>query len=251
MAKNERQRIIGEIKSQLMPYSNPEIVSIIFNDKEEIRQEDYKKINREIIQNIKSKKAAIIYHGDGGETNAAYGLGVALRKKFNKHLIFLLPERACSAHVLPLFFSNFLFMDKNAYLTPVDPSLYHYSKHYTCSRLINDNTHLLHKNAKRTYEGTADMVFKTLRREASLIIDPNRLDFKTEKKITKKFLNPKHHNIQIKYDDLIDMNFEVNLGNENDDTWKLIKKVHSMSLLELSDRKKRYIVETYNKSLIR
>ncbi|MFH1432939.1 MAG: hypothetical protein ABIG84_07015 [archaeon] len=250
MGINERQRIINEIKSDLMLHGNPEIISIIFNDDEEICTEDYKKINREIFQNIKSKKAAIIYHGDGGETNAGFGLGIALRTKFNKGLMFLLPEKARSAHVLPILFSNLLYLDKDAYLTPVDPSLYHYSKHFSCCRLINDREHPLYKKAKSVYEVTASMVFETLRREGSLVIDPHRLDIKTENMIVEKFLNPKRHNIQLKYDDLRKMKLQVDLASDDVNTWKLIKKVHSMSILHLADQKKRYLVETCNKSLI-
>lgn len=249
MAYNERQKIIGEIKSHLMASGSPEVISIIFNDNEEIQQEDAKKITREIIQKIDCKKAAIIYQGGGGDTKAAFALGISLRKRFSNDLKFLLPEKACSAHVLPIFFSNYLCMDKNAYLTPVDPSLYHLAKHYSCCRLINDGDHQLRKKAKDVYELTASMVFKTLRTEGSLIIDPRRLDINTEEKIVRAFLNPRRHYIQIGYDDLKGMNFEVNLADENNLTWKLIKKVQSMSLLELADKKNRYLVETYNKSL--
>lgn len=244
----ERQRLLNEIRQY---YNGPEIISIIFADKEEICQEDYKKINHEILQMVKNKKAIIIYHGsNGGETNAGFGLAVALRTKFDKQLLFFLPEKACSAHVLPIFLSNGLWLSESAYLTPVDPSIYHYSKNYPCCRILANKEHKLYGKAKKVFDNTANMVFEILKHEGSLIIDPNRLDFKTEERIINHFLNPKQHNIQIKYMDLRRMNFEVNLADENDEIWKLVRKVHTLSFLELADKKKRYLVETYNKSLI-
>lgn len=242
MSLNERQKLLEQIKSDI-PSFNGEVISIIFNYKTEITKADYKKITH-IINDIATEKAIIIYHGEGGETNAGFGLAIALRKKFKKHLIFFLPEKACSAHVLPILLSNGLFMSEQAYLTPIDPSIYHYSKNYPCNLILENEKHPAYKKAKIAFSNVANMVFEILNFEGSLIVDPNRLDSKVAEKIATHFLNPRSHSTQINYYKLKEMKLEANLTDDSNPTWQMVKKVHSMSLLELNEHNMRYLIET-------
>lgn len=249
MALNERQKLLEQIKSDMKPYFNGELISIIFY-KTELNRADYKKI-RYIIEDMKTDKAIIIYRGEGGETNSGFALAIALRKKFQKQLIFYIPEKACSAHVLPIFLSNGLWMDERAYLTPVDPSIYHYSKNYPCNMLLENAKHPAHNKAKEVFNNTANMVFQILNQQGSLIIDPaTRLDSRVAEKIARYFLNPKAHDAQINYAQLKEMKLEANLADSSDTTWQTIKKVHLLSILELNESGKRYLIETTKASFI-
>ncbi len=250
MALSERQKLIDQIKTDLKHYFNGEVISIIFNYKTELNRADYKKI-KHIIEGLKTEKAIIIYHGEGGETNSGFALAIALRKNFTKQLIFCLPEKACSAHVLPIFLSNGLWMDEHAYLTPVDPSIYHYSKNYPCNIILENTGHPAYKKAREAFNNTANMVFQILNLQGSLIIDPaTRLDSRVAEKIARYFLNPKAHNAQINYALLKEMKLEANLADSSDTTWQMIKRVHSLSILELSESNKRYLIETSKASFI-
>ena len=242
MALNERQKLLEKIASDI-PQAKFSVISIIFNYKEEITVADYKKIEH-IIRNIKTNKAIIIYHGEGGETNAGFGLAICLRKKFPKQLLFFIPEKACSAHVLPVLLSNGIYMSEDAYLTSIDPSIYYYSKNYPCNIILENVNHPAYNKARRAFSNTANMVFEILGKEGSLIIDPDKLNSKVSLKIAANFLNPKSHSNQIGYMELNKMKLEVNLADGSDSTWDMVKRVHSMSILELNDRRKKFLVET-------
>lgn len=142
-------------------------------------------------------------------------------------------------------------MSEQAYLTPIDPSIYYCSKNYSCRLLLEDKKHQAYKQAKSAFNNTANTIFGILRSEGSLILDPTRLDSKTEEKIARYFLNPGYHNTQIGFTFLKEMKLEANLLDDlGDDILQMVKKVHSMALIDLEKNNKRYLIETHNASFM-
>lgn len=243
---SERNRLIKELKKEL---EHPlEFVSFMYRDGVEIEKGDLKKIEK-FLTNIKSRRAILILHGIGGCSNTGRALAIMFRKQFNKGLWTAIPIQTSSALLYSVIISTGVIVSDESIITPLDPYFYYRGRYLRASIHLNDPDNNLRKKAIKHWEDNATFCIKTLSTPGSICVYPDRLNVDNLEVIVKKVLKPETHNTLITCEDLKNMGFEHVLCKQDDSFWRKLQEVTNNTLLELSKKNLRCIMDTSTKTL--
>ena len=238
----QRYALIQAILNYFKTY-NPraDFLSIIFN-KDEIEKSDIRHIEQ-ALKNIKSKNAIVLIDGNGGDTNAGQILSLILRMKFSNGYSTIVPNKAYSALVFSVFFSNALLICDSSYLGPIDPLFRYKGRIYKAAITTHSPDAEISKRSKKYLESTLRFVWYIFDYPLSLILDINNFDVDRMEMFINKFIKEQHDKPIFKKDmEAIGLNC---LSYADDDPlWIKIKKYYNLSIQEMESQQARVLIET-------
>lgn len=240
----KRRKLLREVKDELGVKC---VISLIYRDKCELENKDLRKINN-FIKGIKSKNAVLILQGEGGYSGAGMSLSVLLRRKFNNGFLTLVPKKSCSALIYSILISNCVILGENSFITPIDPYFYYHGVGYRASYFIYSTNERIRKKARRHWENNVHFCLKILNEPGSIVMDPNHINLNKWGIIAKLLFLPKRHENQIDHNDFEKMGFRYHVYEESSSLSKEMEYIFESSMIELSQKNKRFLIESEYKS---
>lgn len=242
---NARNRLIIDLEKEF--YDKIEIVSLIYNTDVEIDKSDLNKISK-FLSRTRKKNGLLILHGIGGCSNTGRALSIIFRRKFNKGFWTLVPRKTSSALLYTILLSSGVILSEDSIITPLDPYFYYKGRYLQAAIHLNDNDSQLCAKARKHWQDTADYCMKILHTHGSISVHPDRLNLNNLETIVRKLLNPKTHYSSLNYGDIKKMNFEYELCDKNDPFWQKVQQLVDLSLVDLSSRNLKFLIDTSSKS---
>ena len=167
-----------------------EFLSLIFN-KDEIEKTDIKHIDQ-ALKDLKGKNAIVLIDGNGGDTNSGQLLSLILRTKFTNGYSTIVPNKAYSALVFSVFFSNAMLMCDSSYLGPIDPLFKYKGRIYKAAITTHSPDPEISKRSKKYLEGTLRFVWYIFSYPLSLVLDIDNFDVDRMEMFINKFIKEPH-----------------------------------------------------------
>ncbi len=238
----QRYALISSILDYFKVYSSrTEFLSLIFN-KDEIENRDLKDIEK-ILDGIRSKNAIVLIDGNGGDTNAGKILSLMLRLKFSNGYSAIVPNKAYSALVFSIFFSNAMLMSDSSYLGPIDPLFKYKGRVYKAAISTHSRDPEISRRSKKYLESTLRFVWYIFDYPTSLILDINNFDVDRMGMFISKFIKEEHDKPIFKKD-MEAIGFNCLTYAEDDPLWIKIKNYYSLAIQEMETLQSRVLIET-------
>jgi len=240
------QRILKEFKSEFD--DKYEVISLIYNPKEEVEPGDNNKISY-ILKDLNISKAILIINGGGGLTEEGKKIAITFRSKFKKAFFSLVPERTCSALVYSILISSCLLVSKESTLGPIDPYFYYHGRYFPALSSTKDKNPEIKRRAIEHSNQTLKFCAGIFKSPGSIIKGVDQLKCDNLIRIA-SFLFNADHDKKIYPRELEDIGFRTYIYDSCDPIWKRILEYYSLKKAELVGHNKRFVLETTSKYFI-
>lgn len=246
---NQRDILIRDILEYFKAYTpRIEFLALIFN-KDEIEKTDIRGID-EALKSIKSKNAIVLIDGNGGDTNSGQLLSLILRTKFSNGYSTIVPNKAYSALVFSVFFSNAMLMSDSSYLGPIDPLFKYKGRVYKAAISTHSTDSEISRRSKKYLESTLKFVWYTFSYPLSLVLDIDNFNVDRMEMFIKKFIQEPHDKPIFKKD-METMGLNCLSYADDDPLWLKIKDYYSLAIQEMEDKSAHVLIETSKSTIFR
>lgn len=244
----QRYELIQDILVYFKAYSpRTEFLALIFN-KNEIEKTDIKHIDQ-ALKDIKSKNAVVLIDGNGGDTNSGQLLSLILRTKFTNGYSTIIPNKAYSALVFSVFFSNAMLMCDSSYLGPIDPLFKYQGRVYKAAISTHSSDPEVSRRSKKYLESTLRFVWYIFSYPLSLIMDINNFDVDRMEMFINKFIKEPHDKPIFKKD-MEAMGLNCLSYADDDPLWLKIKNYYNLATQEMENKQSHVLIETSKLTII-
>lgn len=240
----QRYALIRDILAYFKVYSaRTEFLALIFN-KDEIEKTDIKHIDQ-ALKDIRSKNAIVLIDGNGGDTNSGQLLSLILRTKFTNGYSTIVPNKAYSALVFSIFFSNAMLMCDSSYLGPIDPLFRYKGRIYKAAISTHSPDQEISRRSKKYLEETLKFVWYIFSYPLSLVLDIDNFDVDRMEMFINKFIKEPHDKPIFKKD-MEAMGLNCLSYADDDPLWLKIKNYYNLAIQEMESKQAHVLIEIPN-----